>query len=703
MDSYAALPLNDSSGQPLGLIATMDRRPMCDAVMAEAMLKIFAMRAVAEIERTRAEAALRASEASYRAIFEASEDAIFVHDWDTGAFVDANPKACRTFGYTVDEFRRLTVADISSGVPPYTVYDAARWIEAAKGGKTVAFEWHRRNRDGSLRWDEVYLKSAEIAGTRRILAVTRDITARKSAEDALRASEEQYRAIFNASVDGLALWDREGHIVDLNPVFSGMLGYARAELVGTPGAAIIPEELREHCDTLRASVLAGDPCREEIQVCHKSGARIDVEIRGATMFYRDAPHALLIMRDLTERRQVEGERARLEAQLRQAQKMEAIGHLTGGIAHDFNNLLTSIMGYVTLASERSAAGRDDKLAGYLERAHLACERARDLIQQMLTFSRGRRGEPRPLALAPLVRESVKLLRSSLPATVAIATDLDGDAPPVMLDPVQLEQVLMNLAINARDAMRSSGEMRMAVRHVGRVPEMCTSCRKNVEGEMIELSVSDTGPGITADVQERMFEPFFTTKGVGQGSGMGLSTVHGIVHEHGGHVVVENVPGAGARFRVLLPALRSRDRDGALSRSATRGTAFPRAFLGGHVAVIDDEASVASLMNDLLAQWGLEVTTFADAREALDAVTAGAAFDLIITDQTMPRMTGVEFARAARAMGAAVPIVLYTGYDEGLTSAAVERAGITALVRKPIEPYALLGVLEKHLRRAMPAH
>ena len=208
---------------------------------------------------------------------------------------------------------------------------------------------------------------------------------------------------------------------------------------------------------------------------------------------------------------------------------------------------------------------------------------------------------------------------------------------------------MNLAINARDAMRSSGEIRVAMRLVGRVAEVCTSCRKNVEGDMVELSVSDNGPGIAADVQERMFEPFFTTKDVGQGSGMGLSTVHGIVHEHGGHVVVEKVPGAGARFRVLLPALRSQERGGALPRSATRGAALPRASLAGRVAVIDDEASVASFMNDLLAQWGLEVTTFVDARAALDAIAGGAAFDLVITDQTMPGMTGIEFARAARAM------------------------------------------------------
>ena len=704
MDSYAALPLNDSSGLPLGLIATMDRRPMRDAALAESMLKIFAMRAVAEIERTRADAALRASEASYRAIFEASEDEIFVHDWDTGAFVDANPKACSTFGYSVEEFRRLTVAELSSGVSPYTVADAARWIEKAKGGEAVAFEWHRRHRDGTLHWGEVCLKAAEIAGTRRILAFTREITARKAAENALRASEEQYRAIFNASADALVLWNSRSQYVDVNPAYEQMYGYSRDEVLAGARTGDLPSEYRRHQEEIVARTLAGERCHEEVmETFRRTGGQFPIEVRTIPIQHRGEPHVLAMIRDLTERRQVEDDRARLEAQLRQAQKMEAIGHLTGGIAHDFNNLLTSIMGYVTLAAERSADGCDDKLASYLEQAHLACGRARDLIQQMLTFSRSRRGEPRTLALAPLIRESVKLLRSSLPATVALGTDLDDDAPPVLLDPVQLEQVLMNLAINARDAMRSSGEIRVAVRFVRRVAEVCTSCRKNVEGDMVELSVSDNGPGIAPHVQERMFEPFFTTKDIGQGSGMGLSTVHGIVHEYGGHVVVESGPSAGACFRVLLPALPSQERGGAQPRSATRGVALPPVSLGGRVAVIDDEASVASFMSDLLTQWGLEVTIFVDARGALDAIAGGAAFDLVITDQTMPGMTGIEFARAVRAIRAALPIVLYTGYDEGLAPATVERAGIVALVRKPIEPHHLVAVLEEYLRRPMSAH
>jgi PAS domain S-box-containing protein len=280
MDSYAALPLNDGSGRPLGLIVAMDRRPMHDPSLAEAMLKIFAVRATAEIERMRAEAALRTSEASYRAIFEASEDAILLHDWDTGAFVDANPKACRTYGYSVEEFRGLTVTDVSAGTPPYTAEDAARWLEKAKAGEPVTFEWRRRNRDGSLHWDDVCLKAVEIAGTRRVMASTRDITARKSAE----------------------------------------------------------------------------------------------------------------------------------AQLRQAQKMEAIGHLAGGIAHDFNNLLASIMGYVTLAAERSA-GADGTLASYLEEASASCARAKASAKAP-TSRRGSTGSSPTRSSIRIARRSVVPTRSS---------------------------------------------------------------------------------------------------------------------------------------------------------------------------------------------------------------------------------------------------------------------------------------------------
>jgi PAS domain S-box-containing protein len=1067
VQSYAGFPLNDARGAPIGIISVVSRKPLGNAELTESMLKIFAARAVTEIERMRADAALRAAEASYRAIFEANEDPIFVHDWDTGAIVDVNSKACEVYGYSYEELRRITIDAVSSGEHPYTGAEAARWIERAKAEGAVEFEWHRKNRDGSLHWDEVRLKSAVIGGKRRVLsfireiterkaaeaalraseeqyraifnasddamvlwdsslqrvdvnpayeriygftreevigpgyvenlpppyaeqrrelarrtlagepcnvelesvrkdgtriqvevrtipiqhqgqphvlAISRDVTARKRAEAAVRASEEQYRAIFNASVDGMLLWDADHRIVDVNEVFLEMHGYRREELLGEARPVFIPGELQAQCETLLPEILAGKPCHIEARSQRKDGKEFNVEIHGIPMRYRGQPHVLVILRDITarreaeerlraseeryrllfemesdaillvdvetlelrdanraatelygcsrdellrmtatdisvepaetasairghggtmriplrrhrrkdgtvfpveissnllelggrkillaairditerkraeeklreseeryrllfemesdaivvvdvetlqhldvnraavelygysrqellglkstdvsaepegtstamraggalpgtgvvrvplrhhrkkdgtvfpveitanffdldgrrimvaairditERRRAEGERGRLEAQLRQAQKMEAIGHLTGGIAHDFNNILTSILGYIVLGEERQADVGDAKLGRYLEQAKLAAQRARDLIQQMLTFSRGQRGERKALSLPPLVQESVKLLRSTLPATIELATDLAHAVPPVMMDPVQIEQVLLNLCINARDAMCGVGEIKVAVTLIDSGKATCASCRQQVAGRFVELAVYDSGPGIPADVMDRMFEPFFTTKEVGRGSGMGLAMVHGIVHDHGGHIVVDTSPETGTVFRLRFAAAGAAGagaepgaRDGG---AATRR----RPQLAGRVLVVDDEQMVGEFMAELLGNWGLDVVVKRNPVEAetwFEHNPDGA--DLVLTDQTMPKVTGLELAGRLTAMRPGLPVILYTGYGDNITEEDLARSGVRALLRKPVEPETLLAVLRAHL-------
>ena len=694
MDSYAALPLNDASGRPLGLIAVMDRAPLGEPALFEAMLKIFATRAIAEIERRRAVQALSESEASYRSIFEASEDAIFVHDWDTGAILDVSPAAEALYGYSAEELRRMSVADISDVDHGFTQEEALRRLERAKAGESVRFEWRVRHRSGGCGWHEVRLKRATIAGRPRILAYTRDIGAAKAADEALRASEEQYRAIFEASLDGLAFGSTDGTLVDVNPAFTRMLGLPRDAVVGRNGMKFIVPELRPLCESKFSAAIAGDTCQMEAQALRSDGSVFDVEVRGVPMTYRDKPHVLVIVRDVTHRRQAERDREKLEGQLRQAQKMEALGHLSGGIAHDFNNLLTSIMGYVTLAEERDAALADPRLAKYLEQARASCGRARDLIQQMLTFSRGRRGEPRALALAPLVRDSVKLLRASFPASVAIEMSLDESAPAVKLDPVQLDQVLLNLAINARDALGSGGRLDVVVRRVRLPPTPCASCRTTFEGDFVELGVADDGPGIPAAVRERMFEPFFTTKEVGRGSGMGLATVHGIVHEHDGHVIVESEPGRGARFRVLFPALPEAAR---VAAPRVGNAGVPRERLAGRVLVVEDEATVADFMRDLLEHWGLDVDVVDRPDAALRRLgSGGSAYDAVVTDQTMPGMTGLELAKRVSASQPDLPLLLYTGYAEGMTPAMLAAAGVRQLLTKPLNASEVFEALRSAL-------
>jgi len=399
-----------------------------------------------------------------------------------------------------------------------------------------------------------------------------------------------------------------------------------------------------------------------------------------------------------ERVAAEERRLGLESQLRQAQKMEAIGQLTGGIAHDFNNLLTGIMGYVTLASDREAAMNDPRLAGYLAQAQRSCERARDLIQQMLMFSRGQRGSPQRLALGPLVEQVLESLRPTIPASLRLASEVASDLPPVRADPLQVEQVLLNLCLNARDAVDGAGTIRVGARSVVADGLVCTGCRAGAEGACVELWVEDDGQGIAPGVLERVFEPFFSTKETGKGTGMGLAMVHGIVHEHGGHVVVETESGRGSRFRVLWPALHedaARAADG-----PPRGTARfrgPRPGLRGSVLVVDDEVTVGEFMRELLGTWGLEATFVANPQAALDLVSSRRKpFDLVITDQVMPHMSGLQLARALHATHPDVPVVLYTGYGEGVGPADLEPAGVRAVLSKPVDPARLETVLAETL-------
>ena len=645
-------------------------------------------------ERKRAEEALRSSSEQYRAIFNATADALVLRDAEF-RIVDVNPAYEAMSGYVREEVlgARHVVAN-----PP----DIDHYVKTLHGkglaGEAFHFESEGVRKDGSRFDVEVHGVPIQHQGKPHVLYIGRDITVRKLADQALRTSEEQYRAVFHATMDGLVLRDADFKVVDVNPALLAMTGHTREEILGMDRWVLLPPGMQEHAKVLHRRVIAGEPIHFECEGLRKDGTRFDVEVRCVPIQYRGQPHALAMARDITAARRAEAERTQLEAQLRQAQKMEAIGHLTGGIAHDFNNILTSVMGYLVLAAEREGAHDDAKLAKYLNQAHLSCERARDLIQQMLTFSRGQRGERRPVSLGALVKEAVKLLRSTMPATLELLTELDDEAPQVMLDPVQADQVLLNLGINARDATDGHGAVTVGVRRVSVDGSVCASCRKRITGDFVELEVRDTGPGIAPEAMDRIFEPFFSTKEVGKGSGMGLATVHGIVHEQGGHVVVESQPGRGASFRVLFPALPAEEGAARPARKARAAAgAAPRVGLAGHVMVVDDEAMVSEFMKELLESWGLAVTAKPNGVEAKEAFARTPdLYDLVVTDQTMPRVTGLQLARELLEIRPTVPVILYTGYADNLTEAQAHAAGVRALIRKPVEPATLLALLKAHL-------
>jgi PAS domain S-box-containing protein len=695
-DCYAGHPLSSAAGTPLGLLAVVSRRPFADPALVEATLRIFAVRINAELERVEAASALRASEAQYRAMFNASDDAIVL--WNSQfRRVDVNPAFERLYGWTREEV-------IGHGVEfpefsPEHVNARQDIVRRALAGESCHAEHEIVVKSGARLRAEVRAVPFRHAGQPHVLTIARDITERARAEEALRASEEQYRAVFNASADALVLWNSRCEPVDVNPAHERIYGYRRDEMLAGTRTREAPMEHLQRKANIIARALAGEGYHGEIETVRRNGERFPIEVRTIPIQYHGEPHVLAMIRDLTERRRVDEERARLEAQLRQAQKMEAIGQLAGGIAHDFNNLLTSIMGYVLLASQRESTAGDSRLAGYLQQAQRSCERARDLIQQMLMFSRGQRGSPRPVSLASVVQGTLGTLRTGLPETIEVDLALDPSLPAVQVDPAQVEQVLLNLCLNARDAMGGVGHLAIGVGEAKVSSQVCASCRQAIAGEFVQLVVADDGHGMTPEVMERIFEPFYSTKEPGKGSGMGLAMAHGIVHEHGGHIVVESRPGDGTRFRILWPALPGHEPSTETSGGHAPARA-PRPALQGSVLVVDDEETVGEFMRELLESWGLDAACVHRPEAALELVRAEPErFDIVITDQSMPRLTGLELARRIKTLRADLPVVLYTGHSDGMTGDDVDTAGVAFVMRKPVDPARLSQVLTRCLAAA----
>jgi len=382
-------------------------------------------------------------------------------------------------------------------------------------------------------------------------------------------------------------------------------------------------------------------------------------------------------------------------QLHQAQKMEAIGHLTGGIAHDFNNILASIMGYTSLALDRYVEDRNSKLGQYLQEVYQAGERARDLIAQMLAFSRNSGGEAKPLMLLPMVKEVVKMLSATLPADIRITTEAENNLPCVIIDPVQLHQIIMNLCINARDAMPKHGQIHIRLQHANISDSQCASCHEYIEGRFIELSIEDTGSGINSEITPYIFDPFFTTKDIGMGTGMGLSTVHGIVHQHGGHILVQNSPAGGALFRIFLPTTQEIENRSLVVQEPVTTDIPPSG--PAHILVVDDDESISRFISELLESQGYQVSLYNNGQEAWKYFqTNSGSIDLMITDQTMPVIKGDELAMKILALRPELPIILCSGNSAQINEIRERNIGIQAFLSKPLTLQALLDCIRELL-------
>ncbi len=567
-------------------------------------------------ERKRSDEALRASEASYRAIFDAAEDAFFVNDLDTGAIVDANPRACAMFGFSRAELKGINIGTLSSGEHPYTQADAMKHFARAVAGEQLHLEWHARRKDGSLHWLEVFAKRVTIRGQDRILVLARDMTDRMAAEAALRASEEQYRAMFNASTDGLALWNAAGEIVDTNPALWRMYGYSESEFSALPpGSWAGP---CYHLDFLHA-VAAGESLHSEVTEHRRDGSPLELEVHGIPMQYQGEPHVLTIARDITEKKRSAEELSRQRESLYQREKLAALGSLLAGVAHELNNPLSVVVARAVLLEENG----DSATKTAALRIRTAAERCARIVRTFLAMARQQRPQRGPVAVNDVVVAALDIAAYAIRSSnVEVTLELSKDIPLIQADADQLHQVLLNLFINAQQSMQDQpGPRRLEV----------TTCYDYI-ADLLHITVADNGPGIPEHLRARVFEPYFTTKPTGVGTGVGLAVSLGIVEAHGGTLSVACPDEGGATFTILLPV-------GAVSAaSAEAGPSPKRSTRRRTILVVDDEAEIRETLAEILASANHVVVAAGSGREALERM-ATQNFDVIFTDMRMPDLDG----------------------------------------------------------------
>jgi two-component system, chemotaxis family, CheB/CheR fusion protein len=505
----------------------------------------------------------------------------------------------------------------------------------------------------------------------------------KQREEMLRLAGEYSRSLLEASIDPLVTIDREGRISDVNTATEGVTGYSRQTLIGTDFADYFtdPEKARTVYQRVFREGLVRD---YELEIRHREG-RVTPVLYNASV-YRDktgnVAGVFAAARDIAEQR-------RLEDHLRQTHKMEAIGTLAGGIAHDFNNILASILGFTEIAIE----DLPDRplVVKTLQNVHKSTIRARDLVKQILAFSRKSENTRSPIQLKLIVKETIHLLRASIPTTIEIKQSISAASDMVLAAPVEIQQILMNLSTNAAFAMREGGgRLNIGLSNVTIDPEAPSVNHELSPGEYVLLEVQDTGIGMKPEVIKRIFEPFFTTKGVGQGTGMGLAVVYGLAKSLGGAVIVESEPAKGSTFQVYLPTMK-------LEKQVVHSR--PDRSLRGHerILFVDDEEMLANLGSERLKSLGYDVVATTDAREALRIFKAEPdRFDLIVTDYTMPHLTGMDLAGKLLKVRADVPIILCTGYSEAISSEKAKEAGVREFLMKPLTKQEMAEVIRRVL-------
>ena len=644
------------------------------------------------MERKRAEEALRESEEKYRTILENIEDGYFEVDI-AGNFTFFNDSLCRLLGYSRDEMMGMNNRQYTDEENAPKLYRAFNQVYRT-GEPTKGFDWEVIRKDRAKRYVETSVSSIKNSSGQPIgfRGIVRDITERKQIEETLRVSESRYRSLFDGVPIGLYRTTAAGEIIDANPALVEMLGYLDWESLSKVNVAdtyIDPEEQKMWQPLMEQEGIVRN---FQKQLQHRDGTVIWVEenaravcdAEGRVLFYEGS------FQDITERKRAEEEMAALQEQLRQSQKMESIGRLAGGIAHDFNNLLTIIKGYSQLSLIELKEG--DPLKENIEEVKKATDRAADLIRQLLAFSRRQVMEMRVLDLNILLQNLDKMLRRVIGEDIELVTLLAEDLGRVKTDPGQIEQVILNLAVNARDAMPSGGKLTIETANV-ELDE--TYARRHVAvtpGRYVMLAVSDTGVGMTPEVRDRVFEPFFTTKEKGKGTGLGLSTVYGIVKQSEGNIWIYSEPGHGTTFKIYLPQveeLLEEVKEKVVEEELPRGSET--------VLVVEDEEEVRKVAARILRGQGYKVLEASNGADTLMICKEQKErFHLILTDVVMPQMSGRQLVEQLRQVYQNFKVLYMSGYtDNTIVHHGVLERGIN-YIQKPFTMDALVGKVREVL-------
>jgi PAS domain S-box-containing protein len=619
-------------------------------------------------ERKLTEDILKQNAAQYRSLTNTTADAFLIIDID-GRVVEANNESCRLYGYTPEEMRTRTIGDFEA---IENFEEIKKRLRTIAGKRYERFETRNRCKDGRVIDVEVSCSFMPESGL--FMSFIRNITERKDAELALRKSEEKfYRAFDNAPLV-MTISDLDsGTNLDVNRKFCELSGFTREEVLGRPSAEfgwiepetrqLIQEEMREHG---RISGL-------EVKCRAKDGRKLVMLYHGELIHTGDNLCLLSIALDITDHR-------RLEAQFRQAQKMESIGRLAGGVAHDFNNMLAVIMGFAELS--KASMPRDGQLRKNLDQIFKAAKNSIELTRQLLTFSRKEIISPRAVNMNELIHETEKNLLRLIGEDIRLSFNPSEVIWTTNLDPFQLDQILINLAVNARDAMPNGGELRIGTENLKMDEAACQYKIDATPGEYVRLSFSDSGTGMDKRTMENIFEPFFSTKEPGKGTGLGLATVYGIVTQNGGFIDVQSKVGRGTTFHIYFPRLMGEaDNPRESDLSALKGS--------GTVLLVEDEEIVRHMATKILKKIGYRVINVETPRAAIALCeNRKKKIDLILTDVVMPEMNGCEMIERISAIRPGIKVLFMTGYSADL----VAQRGICEenmyLIQKPFDMASL---------------